>query len=142
MRQIEWKLVGVEWGLGCIVTATLLPVGLAALSTAAIGNRPVVTSTQQGELYLAAANCVVVAVLVLIAAESGRQQSLVSTAALLVLAVPGYAVWAMLSARALAGERYDKDFASKGGAAWAVVSAIFSFVICVHARSQGPSSED
>ncbi len=110
----------------------MLPLLLTAIMLFG-GNQPPAGAIEHGELFLAAANGIVVGVVALGSRSGARRVVpwLVSVLFLLLLAVPCYAVWAMLTVRALARENLNIDFSVYGGWGVAIVAALVSLGMSV-----------
>jgi hypothetical protein len=132
LRRLGKAELLLEWVLGCLVAAMGLPVALIALLLLAV-SRPIAGAVDHGELFLAAANGVVVGVVTLLtrSAKGGVEIGILALLLLLLLAVPSYLLWAYMTMRALAQETYNLDLAVRGGWGFAIVGAIASLGMVV-----------
>lgn len=140
----HYHLTGVpflaSWVVGSILIAAVMPVGLIALVSFASngsGSAASSTATSHGELFLGAGNAVAASVVTLLGSTRARSaaMSLAMVTVCLVAIAPLYAIWAVISVRALSGEDYDANFATTGGWIAAAMAAVLSFWLVAVATS-------
>jgi FlaA1/EpsC-like NDP-sugar epimerase len=106
-------LVGV---IPIVIVGVLLPVGLIAAGLA-LSDGSAFDAIKHGELFLAAANAALAGCVALGAARTDRLALAVILAflALLVIVIPSYVLWAILTVKELRNESYSESIAVVGG---------------------------
>ncbi len=109
----------INWFIATFLIGVAVPIGITVLFYVGLGAGGAEAVTH-GELFLAAGNAVVASACVLLA--SGREQMLWPAIACLVvfimIAVPGYALWALFATRSTLGETYNQNTAVDVGWVW------------------------
>lgn len=129
-----------NWCIAILIVGVVLPLLMVA-GALAVFESAVEGAISHGELFLAGGNATVTSSAVLMATRYDRpvNAAAAALAALLLIGVPSYGFWALLSAQVLLNRPYSVDFAVAGGTASAAVGLLVSCVFIWFASTRPAS---
>lgn len=118
-----------QGALPILIIGVLLPLGLIGLFRAAFGS-PIVGTIEHGELYLSGGNAAFTGCLVFASSRIDIPAKVAMTVlpTLILLTLPCYALWALLSVLTSRGQKYSLAIATTGGAYAAGVCIVVGLI--------------
>jgi hypothetical protein len=112
-----------------VLVGVLLPVGLIACFLA-LENGSVRGAVEHGELFLAAGNSAFTGCVVLVASRTDQvlNATIASLVVLVLIVLPAYACWGLLTVQELLDKHYSTSLATVGGGSFAVLAIVVALV--------------